>query len=317
MFWTDEARFLARSVAAGLSGWDNRELWEFGSLVAPDAVLGDHGTLLRADINARWASWFVECLVDPERYAGGRSTKVGAYADVLAVVERHFGSYSARELEEVARVATDAVWEIVKRREASAERSRLSWEDRSLLLDIAGSPARCWICGEAFPKAAIENFRGGTVRNVSLPDFVDIFKPRGLSQRDLAVEVDHVVPHSQGGGDSDNLRLACGWCNRHKSARTSIYDVRGPSSGTRRRVFRGVSVPEPFWTIRMLGVIRRCEHRDGCDRSVDDSPLTVYPAFEKGAMNPVNLLVTCREHDPYGGQRRQPRSVAARVWRRR
>ena len=115
-------------------------------------------------------------------------------------MERNFGNYSARELEEVARVATDVVWEIVKRRDAFAGRSRLSWEDKSLLLDIAGSPSRCWICGEVFSKAAIENFRDSTVRDVSLPDFVDIFKPRGLSRRDLAVEVDHVVPHSQGGG---------------------------------------------------------------------------------------------------------------------
>ena len=83
MFWTDEGRFLAWSEAAGSSGWDNRGLREFGSLMAPDAVLGGHRTLLRADINARWASWFVECLADPERYAGGRSTKVGVYADVL------------------------------------------------------------------------------------------------------------------------------------------------------------------------------------------------------------------------------------------
>ena len=108
------------------------------------------------------------------------------------------------------------------------------------------------------------------------------------------------------------------WMVQSSQERTHV-DLRcagARRAGTRRRVFRGVSVPEPFWTIRVLGVIRRCEHRDGCDRSVDDSPLTVYSAFEGGAMNPVNLLVTCREHDPYGGQRRQPRSVAARVWRR-
>ena len=320
MYWTGEARLLARSVAPGLTGWDNGELRGLGTLDVPDALLGSHRFMLRADIAERWARWFAESLADPARHTARGATKLRVRAEVSESVRGWFGDYSGRELDEVTRFATDAVWEMVRRLQVAAgPRKRLGRNDRLLLLDLASNPPRCWICGAVFSDAAIDNFLDRVGAEVAGPDLFDILKPRGLVDRDVSIEVDHVVPYSKGGGDAENLRIACGWCNRHKGPRGSIYDVstdyeNREKAGEGTRQFRGVSVPKPFWTVRLLGVTRTCEHRDGCSRTADDSDLTVYPVRETGAMNPINLRVTCREHDPYGGARLQPKAVARRVW---
>ena len=320
MYWTGEARLLARSVAPGLTGWDNGELRGLGTLEVPDALLGSHRFLLRADIAEHWARWFAESLADPTRHTARGATKLRVRAEVSESVRGWFGDYSGRELDEVTRFATDAVWEMVRRlKVAAVPRKGLRRDDKLLLLDLASNPPRCWICGAVFSDAAIDNFLDGVGARVRKPDLVDILKPRGLLEKDLSIEVDHVIPHSKGGGDAENLRIACGWCNRHKGARSSMYDVRTDyeirqRKGKGTRQFSGVSVPQPFWTVRLLGVTRACEHREGCSNTADDSELTVYPVRERGAMNPVNLRVTCRDHDPYGGVRLQPAGVAQRVW---
>lgn len=321
MYWTGEGRLLSRSVAPGLDGWGRAELRELGGLDVPDAALGGHRFLLRADIAERWGRWFAESLADPVRYAARGVTKMRVRADVSSSVRRWFGEYSGAELDEVTRVATDAVWELVTRlRAATGSRRGLRRDDRLLLLDLAGTGPRCWICGGAFSDAAIGNFLDGVGARVPLPGLVDILKPRGLVERDLSIEVDHVVPHSKGGGDDENLRLACGWCNRHKSSFGSMYDIRTDyemrqkaGQGTWR--FGGVTVPKPFWTVRVLGVIGACEHREGCPATASDSELTVHPVNGRGAMNPVNLRVTCLEHDPYPN-RLQSKAVARNVWGR-
>lgn len=323
MYWTSEARFLSQTVTRGLDGWDNGELRALGGLDVPDAALGSHRFLLRADIAERWGRWFAQSLADPVRYAAPGTTKVRVRADVSRSVRSWLGVYSGKELDEVIRVATDAVWELVTRvRATGRSRRALGKEDRLLLLGLAGSPPRCWICGGTFADAAIENYLDRVDAKMALPGLVDILKPRGLVRRDLLIEVDHVVPHSKGGGEVENLRLACGWCNRHKSSHESIYDIPAEYDMRRRggegtRQFKGVSVPRPFWTVRLLGVIGMCEHREGCTRTADECELTVCPVSTSGAMNPANLRVTCWEHDPYGEQRLQSNAVARKVWGKR
>lgn len=133
-------------------------------------------------------------------------------------------------------------------------------------------------------------------------------------ERDFAIEVDHVVPFSRGGEDKDNLELACGWCNRSKSANMSIYEVEGQPRSAGPNVLGFGSLPQPFWIVRLLALIRTCEHPDGCDRSVENAEMTVVPIRAGGALNPTNLRVTCYDHDPLGSNRLLPPSAVRKIW---
>ena len=77
-------------------------------------------------------------------------------------------------------------------------------------------------------------------------------------------------------------------------------------------VFKGVDLPKPFWTVRLMGTVRRREHSD-CGNSAGNSEVTVVPVGDESMFNPVNLRVTCLEHDCYP-RRRQTREVAAQAW---
>jgi hypothetical protein len=126
-------------------------------------------------------------------------------------------------------------------------------------------------------------------------------KPR-LRQRDYGIEVDHMVPFSQGGGGDDNLALACGWCNKTKGARLSLYDVQARPLEFRHPNLGITSVPRPFWVVRIMALRRRCEY-GACERNVSNSEVTALPRNPCGAMNPMNLMVTCVEHDRLGADR--------------
>ena len=311
----DETRFLASALDPAASNWDASFLGHLASLQVPERLLGHQRFLVRADINEQWARWFVESLADPRRYALQRASYPRIFEDVFKSLETRFRHLNKPQRKELASVAARILLNIVHGVQASQYRSRLSRQERWHLIDFAGTSPRCWICGSKFQKVAIENFLNRESNTLSLPPFVDILKPRGLLQRDLSVEVDHIVPHSRGGGDEDNLALACGWCNRHKSAHTSIYDVACRPRLAGSNTFGATSLPQPFWTVRLLATIRACEHPDGCQRSADNARVTVVPDHEAGALNPVNLRVTCYEHDPYRKSRLQAHSVARRAWK--
>ena len=190
----------------------------------------------------------------------------------------------------------------------------MSLDERKLLWDISGPEPRCWICGYKFTKWAENKFLAyGEYMEPPLSQFVDYMTLHGLSQRDVSVEVDHAIPFSKGGNEEDNLRLACGWCNSHKSDHISLYDVAikprivdHPKLGKR-------SLPHPFWIVRLLSVRRHCEYKDGCDKTVDNAQLTVVHKHPEGAMNPTNLRIICSEHDPIGSSRLVSRKVAEQM----
>jgi hypothetical protein len=130
-----------------------------------------------------------------------------------------------------------------------------------------------------------------------LPQFIDWLKPRGLAAQDSEIEVDHIVPHAAGGGNQENLALACGWCNRSKGAFAGIYDqpltpilVRHPHLGIR-------TAPRPLWVVRLLATRGRCEALEGCSETTHICELTVMLKHINGAANPANLRVVCKKHD--------------------
>ena len=316
MFRSDETRFLASALDLAASYWDAGTLRHLANLQVPDRLLGHQRPLLTADINQQWAQWFVESLADPRRYTLQPVTFPRIFEDVFKGLETRFSHLDRPERKELAATAARILLDFAQRLQASQDRKRLSTRERRRLLDYAGTSPRCWICGSEFPEAAIDNFLYRESHTIPLPPLVDILKPRGLFQRDLSVEVDHIIPHSQGGGDEDNLALACGWCNRHKSAHASIYDVEGRPKFAASNAFGASSLPQPFWTVRLLATVRICEHPLGCRASADREGVTVVPVHETGALNPVNLRVTCYKHDPYGASRFQAHRVAQAVWHR-
>jgi hypothetical protein len=148
---------------------------------------------------------------------------------------------------------------------------------------------------------------------VELPAFVDAYRPRGVHENDLRIEIDHVIAVAAGGSQSGNLRLACGWCNRHKSARQVVYDA---TSELRELSLSGrwtLRLPPAFWVVRLLALRGRCEDASGCSARSTNAELTVAPLIRTGAPTPTNLWVTCQKHDPL----RERRLVAADVFRRR
>lgn len=310
----DEAGFVDVALAGPSTHWDGDALRRLSSLQVPEAVLGRRRTLLRADASQQWAQWFAEGLVDPRRYAGLPLNYARIFADVLNAVDRRFPSQTKEERREIASSVSKALRRSVEQLSSARRRTVIDRSQKSFLIAIAGDPARCWICGTAFDQVAVDNFIHGDAVPLSVPAFLDILKPRGLNAADLAIQIDHVLPVALGGGEEDNLALACGWCNRHKSAATSIYDVEGrPRPAGPNRI--GVaSLPQPFWTVRQLGVTGRCEHVDGCPRNVANSAMTVAPATAGGAFNPQNLVTTCLEHDPLRINRMQPLADVRKLW---
>ncbi|MBZ0235626.1 MAG: HNH endonuclease [Deltaproteobacteria bacterium] len=286
--------------------------WEAGSISAiaalgiPDGMLGVRGGLLRADVRLLWARWFVEAICDPERFARSGD----GYAHIVRTVHRRthalFPTYPADERDVLALKLARLVNDEVQRRQRLG-RTVLSKATRADLLAEAGARPRCWVCGLAFAERAIEAFLGH--RSVSdeagLPVFLDFLKPSGLQRRDHQIEVDHVMPVTHGGQDGHNLRLACGWCNGHKGGRISLYDVMGRPTVFEHPTLGAVSATRPFWVVRLLALRRRCEWNGtgGCLRTSENSELTVCPHDPVGAMNPINLRVTCAEHDPIGLER--------------
>ncbi len=182
------------------------------------------------------------------------------------------------------------------------------------------TPARCYLCGFAFSEEARDAFLRVNGRDAPvLPLLVDVFRPR-LKLRDISIEVEHVVPVAASGHGQDNLRLACGWCNKHKSSRVSLYEA--PFMAP--RVVRYAvgphelhELPNPFWSIRILALRGRCQHQEGCARTAKDAELFLTLADWAGSPNPTNLLVHCEEHDPLVLYRMRDRAEVAALWAER
>jgi len=189
-------------------------------------------------------------------------------------------------------------------------RQALRTEEREAVIDLAGKQPRCWICGYCFSDWAVGRFvTQEEFAPPTLPLFIDYVTGHGAQERDLTIEIDHVVPVAAGGRNEDNLRIACGWCNSRKKDYVSIYDV-----GSAPKVFRhpnlgAISVPQPFWIVRLLALRKRCESPTGCRNTNANSRLFVGSLNTAGAMNPTNLTVRCAEHDELRNYRLVPRTL--------
>jgi hypothetical protein len=292
------AEFLAGSVGVEKKHWSSDGVGSMATRALPDGLLGPRSSILKADINLLWARWFLESVCGPALIVEAQR----GYAFVLRAVRDQidvwYSGYSREERSKLSKVMARFVLE--EANQVKLSRQVFSRDEKLVFLDNAGNPPRCWICGYEFEASAIESFLGSS-RPHGLRPFVDFAKPR-LRQRDYSIEIDHIVPFSQGGGGDSNLSLACGWCNKTKGARSTLYDVQARPLRFLHPKFGITSLPQPFWVVRILALRRRCEH-ESCGHSVSTSELTTLPRNRAGAMNPMNLKVTCKEHDYFGADR--------------
>lgn len=312
----EESNFVQELDSLALRRWERSAVELAARQRVPDSILGAHRTIALADINRQWALWFIESFGDPGRYIAAASGYEEVFKEVLSGVERRFPTWQSVARKELARTVARAIYSSVRRAREQGRRRSIEFEDRRLLLDLSGSPPRCWICGGAFDEASIERFLGGSDAPIETRPFVDALRPRGMRERDMRIEVDHLEPYSEGGEEDENLALACGFCNRHKGAYTSVYDVKGKPLSGAIDVGGLCSLPQPFWTVRVLGLVGRCEHPDGCESTTKNAELTVCPVSDTGAMNPTNLRVTCYEHDPLWRSRFIARSICETMWQK-
>lgn len=294
--------------------WDSTEIHKHNLRSAPDNILGHNGSLLRLDIEEQFGSWFIEGIADPMRYVMSQMQYPHIVSDVKKVINSFFSYKSQPERNELVKSIAETIWLRVRNLRAEKRRNSASLEMRNLLLDLAGYKPRCWVCGYEFTDEAIESFRTVASCIIPQPQFLDILKPSGLRSDDLRIEVDHVMPLSIGGEEGDNLRIACGWCNRNKSSLQTIYEVKGAPAKAGPNNLSISSLPQKFWIVRLLGLSTTCEYLGGCSATTKTHELTVCSRNNYGALNPNNLQVTCHQHHPLGSNRLQPRAVVAKLW---
>jgi hypothetical protein len=296
--------------------WTYAGVQSVSRLDLPDAVTSRNHMLLKTDAHSLWLRWFIEGICAPTRYVEDLSkSEAHIYQDALHRVNELFPSETKPLKEGLATSVSKYVMQEVNRLR-NQERTFASSKKRLELIDSSMTP-RCWICGYAFSQAAIDKFlqkRGAN--NVELPVLVDIFRPRGLKIRDVCIEVEHILPVASGGLGDDNLALACGWCNRYKGARTSIYDVssRPPKVKYLFANQTFYELPHPFWTVRLLAIRGTCEHIDGCEHSAQSAEMFIAPSTCGGTPNPSNLHVFCEYHDPFPTERLVSIDEARRIW---
>lgn len=312
-------KYVSDSSQSTMNIWRHDELLASSMIAPPDLILAKNGVILKADVYALWFRWFVEGLCNPLRYMEESKTIINVLADTRDRVNKIFASEPQDEREALSeKIAQHVMAEVQRHRQL--KRIGASSIQKRELVDAAVNNPRCWMCGFEFSQIAIDRFlRKPSREQMKLPQFVDILRPRGLYLRDESIEVEHIIPVAAGGGGFDNLALACGWCNKIKGARTSIYDAdaRAPRITFHLGSQIWHELPHPYWTVRLLAVRRRCEHIDGCSSTVDNSELFIAPTDPRGSPNPSNLHIFCKEHDPYATTRIYGREEARKIWERR
>lgn len=299
--------------------WQLTELQRLTGLHFPDAVTSVNEQILRADASSMWLRWYLAGLCSPQRWALDKTASEAAiYAEALVRAGTLFPNDSVGDRETFSKIVARVLMQEVERRRGT-KRTAPTRAVKQELIDAA-TPPRCWMCGYAFSGEAIANFLGtnGPAVPLVLPKIVDLFRPRGLNERDLRIEVDHIIPVAGGGGPGKNFALACGWCNSHKGARLSIYDTGvDPKAAAVGFVFSGRTLhelPRMFWTIRILTVRQKCEHVGGCTASTHDHEMFVALRDLRGSPNPSNLGAYCGTHDPHAHDRFIDESRARRIW---
>ncbi|QCJ00896.1 HNH endonuclease [Agrobacterium larrymoorei] len=316
------ASFIGRVSYDPASAWDEKTILELATSPFPSEMLGDKESLLRGDQHRLWLRWYLEGLISPQRIAGLNPPldRLDVYQLIADRIKLLHADTDPHSLKPLVDNITEHLWSEVERLRLTKVRDTASIATKKALLASTSLP-RCYICGYEFSNEAIDALLRVKGRSsVKLPAMVDVLQPRGLIGRDVGIEIEHVVPVASGGHGQANLRLSCGWCNRYKSSRLSLYEATFvPPQVSRFSV--GVhhlhELPHPFWTIRLLAFKKRCQHKDGCTHTAQTSEMVIALKDWKGSPNPTNLAVFCKLHDPIRLDRHQPIAEVKKIWEER
>lgn len=307
--------FLHATLNSLETRWSEMGVTQVAPLFVPEMLLGRRSILLRADAHALWAKWFIESVCDPEAFVDPSPGYGIIFERVLPFAKKLDPDAPEPEIRTLAGNLASLVLAEARRR-SEARRVRMDDQIRQELIDLFGPNPRCWICGYLFSAWAVDRFLGEHLSSTAatLPAFVDYAKPHGLLQRDLLIEIDHVVPVALGGREGENLRLACGWCNAAKSSHIAIYDVSGVGDRFDHPRLGRLTAPRAFWVVRTLALFGRCEWSGpgGCSRTTRNTELTIEAWNPPGALTPNNLRVVCAEHHRLGPDRLVARELFAR-----
>ena len=296
-------------------GWNRQDLKILETAISDrdlDLPIARAEGIVAADLTALRLRWLLEGLVDLAAFAAIRENNYAHLVQQLvSVVESIMlkPKFSEDDRKEFIKLVAPPLMMLVDGLRAGREPVPPGTKDQLL----QGYPQRCWICGLRFTDRAVESFAGhGESWMSARADFVDYMRPRGCTRGDENIHIDHVFPIAYGGpNEIENLRLACGWCNKAKKHWLNYADV---STGILRYEHREkgtVGRPRPLWVARTLALVRSCGEPD-CGKSNEDAEMTVFARVPDGAPVPSNLEVTCDEHDPIREQRLVARtSIAA------
>jgi hypothetical protein len=312
-----DTHFVRKTPFDPASAWEVSALTDLATRTVPEAFFREQKTLLVADQTRLWLRWFLEGFASPLLFVDDASkTSLHVFEVALRGIDSLYPHADPIQRRALANAVTEHLFADVLRHR-SKKRDHATQEKRRELLEAA-TPPRCYLCGYAFSQEAQDSFLKVKGRNpIQLPAIVDVLRPRGLILRDLSIEIEHVVPVASGGSGPDNFRLACGWCNRFKGAKTSLYDAAFSSS--RGGAFRIgakqlLELPEPFWTIRLLAINSRCQHVSGCTATSRQEEMFVALRDWEGSPNPTNLRFYCTAHDPIASDRYVASNDARRIW---
>ncbi|AWG98511.1 HNH endonuclease signature motif containing protein [Rhodococcus ruber] len=300
----DLRNYLLTFQESNNASWHTDPLRAISGHNIPRDFLGPQAWLLEADIKTAWTNWYIDSLINVAAYTHDENKGYAhLYYEIRSALIARYASIPSDELRDVATQLTEISWGIIEQRRRKG-RNAIALDLKEKLWFSAEPNPRCYLCGFLFGDTARDKFlsreTGGTLKEIEPPLLVDFTRPRSTS-RDQLIEIDHVSSVARGGSsDESNLKLACGWCNKTKGARSSIYDV---GTGSLPPILINglgwVNPPAPFWVLRLVALRGRCEYPGGCRARLENSELVIAPRYTEGSLNPANCAVYCDEHDPW------------------
>jgi len=287
--------YIDQAIPGVNDAWNKQNLSSLALTTTPEALFSNRMNLFKADMTFTWLSWFIESIYDYNLAPADID-----YPDVCSLVRR--GLIKSGFLESAD--CFNDVWVNISKvifiyilRANGRKRQHVSKAIKFDLVSKARGNLKCWICGYKFLEDSVNIFLNKPGK-ISLPSVVDYISPKGLKERDLKIEVEHKQPFSSGGGDLDdpnNIDLSCGYCNRYKWKFLSIYDANRSLRSFSHPRLGFVSVPQPYWVIRILALTDKCSEPN-CTAHKKNQPLYVDFINDIGSAVPNNLKVVCRKH---------------------
>lgn len=294
---SSEIDYFLEEAALNISTvWDISEIYKTSSLNIPDAIYGNQKNVLRSDLRTLLARWFLLSLCDP--YVVAKNNE--KFPHIYKKVKKSLQTYTSINPEQHIDISFKIANYIEKLAYSlkSNRRKRLTLSLKEEILSTYNSNLRCNICGYKFLPSAKDVFLERKSREIlRKPRFIDFVTQKGRNIDDIIIVIDHIKPISFGGEtELDNLQLLCGWCNRHKLDRLNFYDGQTTTKQIKHPKYGLISIPQPFWIVRTLNTITRCE-KTGCDITRRKGELFLVPRYDNGNFNPLNFRVLCKEHD--------------------